>query len=445
MALSEVLAANKLQVALASVVVVGAGGAATYVALTGGLLAGDDMLGAVPATADTVMHVDGDITDDETTRALVNEVIDATAANGSYDGPENFAAVLDRMANDSGLSPEGFHGMTAFAAYGDDAPSNYSGTIVASDWSTDAFVAATANGSDYERRTYQGYTVYVVEGDESTAEGRATDRTTADGEFGAGTGAGGIDAEPVDSGPTWIAVLGDGRFVTGTEAAVKDAVDVDRGAAAAIGADLRRAYESSPDGYVRFAGTVPEDADEANLSAANRTAAMVGIPGLDNLQRLRTLLDVESYAGAYYTDASDATVGFEFRLTARNPDTAGDLQALLSGTLTAMEYTVPPNETAALFDDTTITRDGSDVVVTFESTPANVADGYRALLDFAQNMTSPLLGGGYGGGSYTGEYAGSDAGNWSDGDTFGEGADSFGTDDGPYTVERVNESTPTAP
>ncbi|AQL41871.1 hypothetical protein BV210_03685 [Halorientalis sp. IM1011] len=481
MALSEVLAANKLQVALTSVVVVAVGGAATYMALTGGLLASEDMLGAVPAEADTVMHVDGDITEDETTRALVDEFIDVTAsANESYDGPDDFEAAVEEAENDSELSLDGFHGMTAFSAYGDEGESNYSGAVVDSDWETDAFVEATANGSDYEQRTYQGYTVYVVENNESTdGEDRESDSATTGGEFESETEAGGFESEteaggfgeidvesetdPVDSGPTWIAVLDDGEFATGTEAAVKDAVDVDRGAGEAIDDDLRNAYESSPDGHVRFAGTVPEDADEANLSAANETAAMTGIPGLDNIDRLRNLLDVESYAGAYYTDGSgsDGVVGYEFRLTARNGDTAADLRDLLGGTLTAMEYTVPPNETAALLDNTTISRDGADVVVTFESSPAGVADGYRALIDFAENATGAFLGSGTGYGEGYGDSYGE---NWSEDDSWGEedswgeddgsvedGDDSFGEDDSEFdygesaSVERAGESRPVTP
>ncbi|WP_299263142.1 hypothetical protein [Halorientalis sp.] len=170
LALPEVLATNKLQVALTSLVVFSAGGAATYVALTGGPLASDDMLGTVPAEAEAVMHVDGHVTDDETTRALVEESVDVAApANSSYGGPDDFEAVVNEAANDSGSSLEGFHGMTAFSAYGDDAPSNYSAAVVDSDRGTDAFVEATANGADYEQRTYQGYTVYVVENDASTA------------------------------------------------------------------------------------------------------------------------------------------------------------------------------------------------------------------------------------------------------------------------------------
>jgi len=413
MALAETLAAQKVRIVVVGVLVVVAGSAATVAVLGWPLpfMTSDGMVDTVPDEADFVVTVDTDVAEDETTMELVDEAMALENGTSDSNGTDEGDDPVAEFENETGLAFEDLQSVTVYGRYPggvDTVDAEYLGILIDSDWEESAFREAIENGSEYDTREYEGYTIYVEPESETESE------------FGD------------DEDPSRIGVLGDGRYVLGNETAVTDAIDVDRGAAPALEGDLREAYDSTPDGYIRFAATVPEPEDE-ELSAAMDDDGEVP----DNAKRIQEMLDIGTVSGAYYT--TDEQVGLELRMRASSADNADDLQALLDGSITAIEYSVPPNETAALFDDTTVEQRGQDVVLTFESTPERIVDAVQALTDAVDSYVEDQFGAALAGSNAgPGEWNGSD-GTWNESDAW-ENDDEWNVSDDDWENDSEWES-----
>ncbi|MFB6179009.1 MAG: hypothetical protein ABEI77_04715, partial [Halorientalis sp.] len=291
MAITEAVVANKLQLAIAGIVVLGGAGA-TYVALGGDLpfLSQNQMADKVPKDVDMVVYMDPGIAKDKTTKELVNGMIDiAKDKEGDfYPGPDDYEAMMDQAESNSSLKMADLNSIMLYAKYpdatGDNSSSvkptglakdSYLGFIIDSDWSEQQFInESEGNGTSYEKDEYQGHTVYV-------------EQNVSD-----------------DQPPGWIGVLGDGQYVLGTKAAVKDAIDVDRGKMQSFHGELRTAYDDTKDSdntYLKFAASFP---DEKQLQQVENAS---GQDQLSSNQQFSAFKNIQVVSGSYYTN--DETIG----------------------------------------------------------------------------------------------------------------------------------------
>ncbi|WP_136688010.1 hypothetical protein [Halorhabdus amylolytica] len=311
---------------LAVLVLVGGVAAAGAFIATGGDVpmlgasGGSASLDAVPEDVDIVMYADGGIVDDDTTKTMVNGVLEMSSQDPSYSGPSNYDELLSEANSETALDVDAFDSATMFATYpeGSAATAEYAGAVIESDWTEDDLVnSIEETGGSVQEQTYAGTTVYV-----QTSE------------FGT---------------DTWLAPLGDGTFVVGTEVAVTDAIDVENGDANALSGDLRSSFTDLRDGYVKFAATLPEDASGQAGS----------IP-----QGGRLAQNVRAASGVYYTSGED--VGMEVHLTGTDQSSAESVKESIDGLLSFAAVGAQDSPTADLIDAMEVSQDGQQVTITFE-------------------------------------------------------------------------------
>jgi hypothetical protein len=385
-ALTEALTTKQVVAVVAGLLVVGGGGTAAYLA-AGGVPSFDDgeasPVDTVPAAVDYVVYLDPGVRNDRTTRALVNGFIDiARDQSADYDGPDDYEAIRENVSADAepGADVDDLHHAVLYGTYpavgnGSAGASavNDVGVFVDSAWNETQVVDLVANGSAYERDEYEGYRVYVQQpGGEDGADGTAA-----------------------AAAPTWVGVLGDGRYVIGTERAVTGALDVHAGEADAFDGPLREQYDATRDGYLRFAVNVPEPGDVTPATRAVLTANQFG-----------AFRNLSTVAGSYYTDGE--SIGMQLRLGAATEDDAEDLQAVLQGTFALTEESMRTREMEQLIDSTTIDRDGTSVVVTFQRPVAEILDAVEAGVESWNELSQFSTA--FGAGDSYGDIAGSDGG-----------------------------------
>jgi hypothetical protein len=351
-ALTETLATKQVVAVIVGVLVVGGGGAAAYAA-TGGELpfASEDAsaVDTVPAGVDYVVYLDPGVRDDRTTKDLVDGFVDiARDQDADYEGPASYDALRENVSEqtDADVDIDELNHAVLYGRYpdvsgpaADTGPDvDYVGVLVDSTWNESRFVDLVANGTAYEQRAYEGYTVYVQQ---------------------SGTDDGSAPA------PTWIGVLGDGRYVLGTEQAVTDALDVRADEADAFGGPLREQYDATREGYLRFAVNVPEPNDVTPATQAVLTDNQFG-----------AFRNLSTVAGSYYTDGD--AVGMELRLGTASEDDATDLRAILRGTFALTEESMRTREMEQLIDSATIEREATTVVVTFQRPVAEILTAVEA-------------------------------------------------------------------
>lgn len=354
------LLAHKLQVAVAALVVLGGGGAAAYVASGGDvpLLGGSAaMADTVPEDVDTVMYFDPGVVEDQTTKDVVNGLIDISKnQSGEYDGPESYDDLMANTSNESELDVEELNGMLVYGTYPEASDSasgvgglpedTYVGVLIDSEWDEATLVNETEDETEYERDEYEGYTVYVEQLDAAETPDWAAERDD----------------------PTWVGVLDDGRYVLGTEAAVKDAIDVDRGATDAFGGELREAYDETRDGentYFKFAARFPSD----RLSES----------GMGESPRFSAVRNVGLVTGSYYT--TDDRIGMQLRMQTNSTSDADDLESMIDGSVSFAKQGTLTNESAALLDEIEVEQEDSTAVVTFEMSVDSILDTVEAVTE----------------------------------------------------------------
>lgn len=276
-----------------------------------------------PSDSDFLLWVDATATvENEELGEVADKYFSLQSEREYYDGPTSLDEALTDMEEESGLDPAKANEMLVF---GDaQSASEYSGVIITGSWSTDAFVEAMGNQSNYEyqEETYNGHALYTP------------------------------DSDHTDSA---FAVLEEGKFVVGTEETVKDTVDVAEGDADAVSGDLKNSFTNTRSGFVRYAATVPQD---------QLPADQIG----DGTQFDTSVFnDVETVSGAAFT--GDDSVGLTLTMSFTSADSASNGKDILRGA-TEMYRGLTQDETAKKLlseDNLSIEAEETDVAITSEN------------------------------------------------------------------------------
>jgi hypothetical protein len=322
------LAVGALVGGAALMVVVGAVAAGAYVLLSPG--GSDPDLDLVPAGSDTVTYVN---VDQARSDRAIRKVLD-TALEVSPGGADSTDEALAEFENETGLDPADLHHATGFSRYEDatgEGASDYSATIVRTDWTESAVVEATEDENvTLSERAFMGHTVYEPTGG-------------------------------VDVADSWLAVLDDGTYVLGTENATKDVVAVSEGEMDPVEGEVRSSFESTRAGYLMFATRVPEQRLPSDLDDVD--AGKYG--------------DVKLLTGAYY--AKRNALGVEMTMHASNEEAADDIQDETLGALKLFRAGLQNEKLQSALRDVTIEQQGTDVVVTYEDSADSIQEVVRAV------------------------------------------------------------------
>lgn len=338
------LQSQEAQVALLAIVVIGGGVVGAFA--TGLVGGGDDPADQVPADVDAVFYVDGDIVTDDATKAAMNTMIEQSGSSET----DSYEDLLSQAEDESDLDLKKFDEMIAFSKAPNEsaagvAPSpttEYTGVIIQSDWSEDAFVNATTSDAtvEYSETSYNGHTVY------EPAE------------------------EPTFGSADWVGVLGDGTFVVGSEQAVKDTIDVAEGDQDAFGGPLRDEYDSLNDGYVKFAVDVPEDQlSEDQLSDPTSPV------------NTNVYANTDMVSGVYFTESDSVTV--RVHMTATDQSAATDIADVTDGALSLVRGSMQNETVKSTLDDIAVEQDGERVTVEYSAS----IDRVEALIRFFANYS----------------------------------------------------------
>jgi len=279
---------------------------------------------SVPAGVDTVMTFESGIIDDPTTVTLMDGLIEMSGGDQTYE------ELLEQAESESELSRDGFNSLAVFTDAASVDESEYAGMIADTDWSWDELVAASnATGEDVaddlEEDSYNGVTVYKNQTSQVEEE-------------------------------AWIADLGDGAFALGSSQAVKDVIDTREGDASPFGGDLRDAYESAEDGYLKLAMLVPEDQVDDAGQQAGVSAEFVPTP--------------EVVTMTYFTDGD--TMNLDAQMTMADGEEAEQFNQVVGGALDPATDDSAGNDEdpfRILTDATDVSRDGTEVTVSVSITP----------------------------------------------------------------------------
>ena len=300
--------------------------------LTGGGGVGTD---SAPADSRGVFTADVQgILGDENTARLVNTYLDTFGTDTS---PESYEVLLDEAEAQATLDPSRLQSVLGFGEFGylGFGGEAYAGAVFESDWAESDVVDALEENSEveYTEDEYAGTTVYRN------------------------------DAEYLD---TTLAVLGDGRYVLGSASAVEDATDVANGDGDAIGSALSDAYDASRDGYVRYSAEVPDDSIPRALPVGSERVE------LDAYQR------VTHSGGALYSNGD--TVGLEVLFVAVDAQAAEAVAEQTEALITvAKSLESTTDEVEAALDRLTVSQDGANVSITYETTVGELEGRIEAL------------------------------------------------------------------
>lgn len=320
-----------------------------------GFIGGDDggqaaPLDTVPEGVDGVMHFESGVLTDQTTETLMDGVIEMGAEEAGdmdVDEPESWQEALDQFEAETDLSVDGFDSVTTFAKTQEmSEDQDYAGFIVQSDWTWEELVEASEDEmDDLEEDSYSGVTVYV-------------------------------DEEAVDE-VTWIADLGDGTFALGPKKVVTDIIDTRQGNMDAFSGELRDAYESTTDGYMKGAFVMTDQqatmASQAAAEEAGFSAALVP--------------EFKAMTMSYYTDGNEMNVDTQMTM-----DTEGEAEqfaSLLEPIIgVPMENQSPsPGEDPLGWASSNLelSQEDTSVTLTFASTP-------EELLTFLETLNQGSMG-----------------------------------------------------
>lgn len=286
---------------------------------------GADQIALVPDRAESATYADVTaVLNDEATERMVEVYIDEASESDYYDGPEDYEDLRDSFEEETDLPLSEVAYQVSFSRYSEyGVVGDYSGTIVETGWSEAAVVDAYEAQGDltYEAASHEDGTLYVPD---------------------------------TQYAPT-VGVVSEGTYVTGERPAVEDVLEVDAGEREALADPLKSGYADTRSAPVRFVGEMAPWID----------GEMDG-PG-DEEFSLEPLQETEYVAGSVY--ASGNTRGAETTFHADDADTAADVENIVSGYVSLVqgdEYT--SEELKTVLRETEVTRDGEDVVVTYEAT-----------------------------------------------------------------------------
>ncbi|MFB6203446.1 MAG: hypothetical protein ABEK01_03050 [Candidatus Nanohaloarchaea archaeon] len=298
---------------------------AVIVTQTSLLSSGTPAVSQVPSGVDYVAQVDMSVLQDKETKKLVNTALETapsyqTSANSLQDA-------LDKIENKSGIDPRDTEEVVAYGKIPDQTGStSYFGLIAHADWSLDTLVESIRKETpqNLSERTYKGKTVYVAKS-ESVVQGQSGQSL-------------------------WIAEIGTGEYAVGTEKAVKDAIDVSVGDSEPLSGELKAAYESTRDGYVRFASRIPE---------SQVPSGSMGM-GPD----LSAFKNISYVSGAYYTDSNK--VGINLNMETGGTESAKDVKDAIKGGISLLSTLASNEKAQETLDKVKVSRDGKQVTITYE-------------------------------------------------------------------------------
>jgi len=303
--------------------------------LTGGGGVGTD---SAPSASRGVFTADVQgILGDENTARLANAYLDVLSRNEYYDGPESYEAALDEVEAEATLPPSELQSVLGFGEFGyfGFGGEAYAGALFETEWSESEILEALRENSEveYTEDEYAGTTVY-------RSDTEYTDAT--------------------------LAVLGDGRYVLGTRDAVEDAVDVANGDGDPVGDALSGAYDATRDGYVRYGAEVPDDSIPQAVPVGGERVE------LDAYQR------VTHSGGSLYSNGD--TVGLEVVFVAVDSQAAEAVVEQTEALVTvAKSLESTTDEVEAALDRLTVSQDGANVSITYETTVDELESRIEAL------------------------------------------------------------------
>jgi hypothetical protein len=275
----------------------------------------------VPAGMSFVLEVDADgLLADQRLRSRIDEMLDVIPRT-----PDSFSTVLDEVETETGLDPRGIGDVVTFGSLEDES----FGSIAWTEYTIEELTSlAEDEGATPEQTTYGGKQIY---------------RSQSSGTVGS------------------LGVLEEGTFAVGTEGIVEDVIDVWNDDADAVGGEVRTAFESAKQGYVRVGFDVPSEA----------------VPSESGGQfDLQTFQDVQFGYGSYSIVETDGSARLSFR--AGSTGAAEDLKAMIDAALVMGEQELSGSERTprseaerAMLEDvktaleeTSVSRDGATVTIT---------------------------------------------------------------------------------
>jgi hypothetical protein len=351
--------------AFVAVVAVGGVAAAQMGALDGVTGSQDSaLLEPVPDDVDSVAVFDGSVIESDTAERLYATGYNATV--GSVDEsesddanetdeetfettspvemvPANLTGAFDEVENESGLDPRAVEQVTVYSQRQANFTSPpYQGAIVEADWDKSDVIDAVSESANrtYRNTTVDGVTVYKPEAEDEE------DNVTS---FG--------PPEP----DQWVAVFDEDEYVFGTEQAVADAVDVEADEAEPVDGDLRRAFDDTRDGYLRYA----QSSQSVNVTRINQT--MGQSTGLNVTAYAEAYNDLHITSGTYYITDDGETLGTESRVLTNSTDTARDVKDLAQGFISIQAGAIQNETLETELRETDVTRDGTTVTVSRET------------------------------------------------------------------------------
>ncbi|MFD1586276.1 hypothetical protein ACFR9U_04740 [Halorientalis brevis] len=294
-------------------------------------------LGPVPDDVDVAVQADTDaLRNDSGLRSVVNAWLEVQARDGT-DEPRTVEDLLGRFEEETGVDPSTVSSVTPFlrwnGLYGFYNLRGF-GSLVTIDADAEDVVDGLAAVStwSYDEDEHYGQPIY-----------------RPDTQYRLSIWVGVLDAEA-------------GRYVVGAEGAVKNAIEAQIGEAEALDGTLADAFSTTRSAPVRFVADVPLAYVPEALN--QRTDA-------ETIQ-LEPLNEVSTVSGAVYRDGDER--GIEATFAADDDDTAANLVEMLEAVLDFTATEASTDAVATVLEDSSITQNGADVVVTYENSTDELAD-----------------------------------------------------------------------
>jgi len=295
----------------------------------------------VPNEADGVFHIDMAILEDQTTADLSNALIELNMEQQgeSYEGPESYDDIWQEFnqGSDTEFDPRSLNEAVVFGSVPEDSSppaggSQYAAAVLSADLTEDEMVSLVEQNATVEAGEYEGVPFYTVEPD-------------------------------MGGSNSYMAVIQEGVFSVGEEQAVRDTVDVAQGNADVLSGDLREELDRVRDGYINFAFSIPE-------------SAMPSQGGQGSGSQLSAFEKVTVVSGSYYTEGD--TMGLSTNMRAGSEGDAQDVSEAVDGiiALAGMSF---GEEVSGILEPVQVERDGSTVLVTYETTVDQFVEDVESL------------------------------------------------------------------
>lgn len=330
--------------------------ALALLAITAGCLHSEQQmespLEAVPSEADGVVYFDASVLEDPDVERVGNKLLEVASKDPEYEGPTGYDEALEELSNatseEYGFDPLDVDEMVGFWRL----PSwNETADEFDDDWLVGAVFRTSGDTrpSDF----FDGELVSV----EEYADGELFRMESTEREFD-------NDEE------LYVGTLSEGDFVVGGRESVEKTLDVDAGAASPLSPDtrLRQEYEAVPDGYLKIGAVIPEevvdpvreDVEDEELFPLNYDL----------------IFGVRSFSAVYSLE--DGVHETETRMTATDEEVAKDLEDVMDGYVSLSRSMASPSQREA-YEDVEISRDGTTVTITDETTVDEVIQAVEEL------------------------------------------------------------------